>query len=137
MFLGSSHFPNNESILENLLEKLKNVQNSVIATGGGIILRENNQVILKQIGKQVYLKVPKEVLLKRLKNDRSRPLLRGENPEVVLNKMFKVQNSSGLKISISCSLSVSNLRATDWTLPADFEPGNLVHNIGEILKPTK
>ena len=50
---------------------------------------------------------------------------------------FKVQNSSGLNISISCSLSVSNLNATDWTLPADFEPGNLVHNIGDILKPTR
>ena len=50
---------------------------------------------------------------------------------------FKVQNSSGLNISISCSLSVSNLNATDWTLPADFDPGNLVHNIGDILKPTR
>ena len=49
---------------------------------------------------------------------------------------FKVQNSSGLKISISCSPSVNNLSATDCTLPADFEPGSLVHKIGEILKPT-
>ena len=54
-------------------------------------------------------------------------------------KKFKlsVQNSSGLKTSISCSLSVHNLRATDWTLPADLDPGNFVHKIGEILKPTK
>ena len=31
----------------------------------------------------------------------------------VLKITFKVQNSSGLKISISCSLSVSNFKATD------------------------
>ena len=30
-----------------------------------------------------------------------------------------------------------SFNATDWTLPADFEPGNLVHNIGDILKPTR
>ena len=51
--------------------------------------------------------------------------------------MLRVQNSSGLNDSISCYLSVINFRATDWTLPADFEPGNLVQSIGEILKPTK
>ncbi len=50
---------------------------------------------------------------------------------------LSVQNSSGLKTSISCSLSVNNLRATDCTLPADLDPGNFVHRIGDILKPTK
>ena len=58
-----------------LLEKLKNVQNSVIATGGGIVLREQNQAMLQKIGKRVFLKVPQAELLQRLKNDRNRPLL--------------------------------------------------------------
>jgi len=72
-----------------LLKKLMNVQNSVIATGGGIVLREQNQVILQKIGKRVYLKVPQAELLQRLKNDRKRPLLKEKNPESVLNKMFE------------------------------------------------
>ena len=59
------------------------------------------------------------------------------SPLEVLNTTFNVQNSSGLNNSISCSLSVNNLNATDWTLPADFDPGNLVQRIGEMLKPTK
>ena len=43
-----------------------------------------------------------------------------------------------LKVSAgNITLSGINLRATDWTLPADLDPGNLVHRIGEILKPTK
>tara|TARA_B100000686_G_C15952854_1_gene554393 strand:- start:17 stop:529 length:513 start_codon:yes stop_codon:yes gene_type:complete len=72
----------------HLLQKIKNVTKSVIATGGGIILREKNQEILKMIGKQVYLKVPREILLQRLQNDRNRPLLRDNNPEIILKKMF-------------------------------------------------
>ena len=43
----------------------------------------------------------------------------------------------GSKDSIPCSRSVINFNATDWTLPADLEPGSLVHKIGEILNPTK
>jgi shikimate kinase len=71
-----------------LLEKLKNVQNSVIATGGGIVLREQNQAMLQKIGKRVFLKVPQTELLQRLKNDRNRPLLNNKNPETVLKNMF-------------------------------------------------
>ena len=58
-------------------------------------------------------------------------------PFKVLKFTFNDQYSSGLNCSISCSLSVNNLRATDWTLPADFEPGSLVQSIGEILNPTR
>ena len=72
-----------------LLKNFKNVDNTVIATGGGIILREQNREILLGLGKIVYLKVPQEVLLQRLNNDRSRPLFRGKNPEIVLSKMFE------------------------------------------------
>ena len=59
------------------------------------------------------------------------------SPLEVLKLTFRVQNSSGLNCSISCSLSVNSLNATDCTLPADFEPGNFVHRIGEMLNPTK
>ena len=70
-----------------LLEKLKNIDNSVIATGGGIVLREENRKILKGIGKRVYLRVPEEELARRLKNDRNRPLLMN-NPEIVVQGML-------------------------------------------------
>jgi len=72
-----------------VLEKLKNVQNSVISTGGGIILREYNQIILKQIGRQVYLKVPKNELLQRLKKVKKRPLLKNKDANTALEEMFK------------------------------------------------
>ncbi|MDP7047744.1 MAG: shikimate kinase [SAR324 cluster bacterium] len=70
------------------LEKLKSVDNSVIATGGGIILRRQNRGMLQEIGKRVYLKVPQAELLQRLRNGRNRPLLKEKDPETVLNEMF-------------------------------------------------
>ena len=69
-----------------VLEKLKNVQNS---TGGGIILREYNQSVLKQIGRQVYLKVPKKELLQRLNKVKNRPLLKNKDVDIALEEMFK------------------------------------------------
>ena len=75
-----------------VLEKLINVQHSVISTGGGIILREYNQSIIKQIGKQIYLKVSKKELLKRLKKGENRPLLKNKDAEVALEEMFKDRN---------------------------------------------
>ena len=72
-----------------LLQKLKNVENSVIATGGGIVLREQNQRLLQEIGKRVYLNVPQEELQQRLKNDRNRPLLKKKDPETLVQKMMK------------------------------------------------
>ena len=72
-----------------LLQKLKNVENSIIATGGGIVLREQNQRLLQEIGKRVYLNVPQEELQQRLKNDRNRPLLKKKDPETVVQKMMK------------------------------------------------
>ena len=76
-------------IESRLLKNFKNVKNSVIATGGGIVLRNENREIIKNMGKRVYLKVNKDVLLRRLSNDRSRPLLRGKDPEIVLTEMLK------------------------------------------------
>ena len=72
-----------------LLQKLKNVENSVIATGGGIVLREQNQRLLQEIGKRVYLNVPQEELQQRLTKDRNRPLLKKKDPKTVIQKMMK------------------------------------------------
>jgi len=45
--------------------------------------------MLKGIGKRVYLRVPEEELARRLKNDRNRPLLMNNNPDIVVQGMLK------------------------------------------------
>lgn len=53
---------------------------AVIATGGGTLLPECNQHLLKSLGKIVYLDVPQEVLLKRILTKGMPTYLDPDNP---------------------------------------------------------
>ncbi|MDY0341438.1 MAG: 3-dehydroquinate synthase [Coriobacteriia bacterium] len=50
---------------------------AVVATGGGVILREDNRVTMKQLGKVVYLAVTPEEAIARVGDGADRPLLAG------------------------------------------------------------
>ena len=52
----------------------------VVATGGGVVLREENRTCLKRSGFVVYLDVPPAILWERTRRDANRPLLQVENP---------------------------------------------------------
>ena len=54
-------------------------------------------------------------------------------PSSVENSAVILKDFSGLKFSISFSLSAISLKATDWTLPADKPPLTFLHRTGEIL----
>jgi len=54
---------------QNAIESLQEVENAVIATGGGSILSEENIRIFKNKGKIVYLKAAAAELLKRQENN--------------------------------------------------------------------
>lgn len=70
---GEEYFREYET---NLLRELKaNLKNTVLSTGGGMPLREQNAELLKQLGHVIYLKVQADTVLKRLEDDLSRPLL--------------------------------------------------------------
>lgn len=52
----------------------------VLATGGGIVVRPENWIEFKRLGKTVFLDVPTELLAERLdRSNRKRPLLQTEN----------------------------------------------------------
>lgn len=76
---GEAAFRSMEAeMLKRLLEE---AEETVISTGGGLPLREENQRILKELGRVIYLKVRPETVLNRLKGDTTRPLLAGEDPK--------------------------------------------------------
>lgn len=52
----------------------------IISTGGGLPLLRENQELLKKLGTVIYLRIRPETVYERLKNDTTRPLLRGEDP---------------------------------------------------------
>jgi shikimate kinase len=49
-----------------ILKNLNPSKKSVIATGGGSILREENQVLIKKLGKVIFLDTPWEQIQKRI-----------------------------------------------------------------------
>ncbi|PHS72757.1 MAG: shikimate kinase AroK [Cycloclasticus sp.] len=71
------------------LRKLAQLNNVVISTGGGIILKEENRKLMRQTGRIIYLQCSVEQQLSRTKFDKKRPLLQVENPKEKLNELMK------------------------------------------------
>jgi shikimate kinase len=83
---GEQGFRDRES---NALKELLSQTNRVIATGGGSVLREENQQLLKQQGYIVFLDTSVKQQLQRLRRDKKRPLLQTENPRERLEALFE------------------------------------------------
>ena len=69
---GEEGFRRRES---EVLESLCDMNNIVLATGGGVILLEQNREVLKRAGLVVYLSSSVEQLLRRTAKSKTRPLL--------------------------------------------------------------
>ena len=71
------------------LKQLVGKKNIVLATGGGIILSKSNRDLLSENGIVIYLKSNQKDLIKRMKNDKTRPLLKNGNIEEIIKKLCK------------------------------------------------
>jgi len=69
---GEEGFRRRES---EILESLCDMNNIVLATGGGVILLEQNREVLRSAGVVVYLSSSVEQLLRRTAKSKTRPLL--------------------------------------------------------------
>jgi len=65
---------------------------AVIATGGGIIMRGDNRLLLKEYGVAVYLHATVNQQLNRTGKDRSRPLLNKGDPKAVLTDLMTIRD---------------------------------------------
>ncbi len=74
---GEQGFRDRES---KALIDLLSQSDRVIATGGGSVLRQENQRLLKQKGYIVFLDTTVNQQMQRLRRDKKRPLLQTENP---------------------------------------------------------
>jgi shikimate kinase len=72
---------------KDILKELVSKQNIVLATGGGIILSESNRDLLAKNGIVIYLKSIQKDLVLRMKNDKTRPLLKNGNVELIIKKL--------------------------------------------------
>jgi shikimate kinase len=78
---GEDSFRQQESLL---LQELLNQESSVIATGGGIVLKPENRELLKKNPCNIYLRIDFDHLYQRLAADpvNKRPLFLDKNQEV-------------------------------------------------------
>ncbi len=84
---GEEYFRNAET---ELLTKLAGVADGIVlATGGGMPMREENAMLLREIGTVVFLDTKLETILKRLQNDTGRPLADGEDREKKLRPLYE------------------------------------------------
>ena len=76
-----------------MLEQLLHKPPSIIATGGGIIVTELNRELLKNSQAMIiYLKTEVKQQLYRLRKDKKRPLLQGDNRKQRLTEMASIRN---------------------------------------------
>jgi len=86
---GEEGFRQRESAM---VRELSEVGASVLATGGGAVMKEENHEWLKRDAVVVYLKASLEQQIERTRKDRNRPLLQNQNPEAVLRRLFELRD---------------------------------------------
>jgi shikimate kinase len=86
---GEAGFRRRESAV---LAEIARGEDLVVATGGGIVLAEQNRRLLRQRGTVVYLRASVEDLFARTRHDRNRPLLQTEDPRAKLAELFAARD---------------------------------------------
>ncbi len=86
---GEEGFRDRES---SALSELLNEQGLVLATGGGIVMREQNRKLLSTQARVVYLTASVTQLLKRTRRDRKRPLLQVDDPKAKIESLINLRH---------------------------------------------
>jgi 3-dehydroquinate synthase len=83
---GEEGFRQRESAVIHELTQLDDI---VLATGGGAVLRADNREALQKNGVVIYLKSGVHDLWQRTRHDHNRPLLQTANPRAKLQELFE------------------------------------------------
>lgn len=70
------------------LKECLNDNNTVLSTGGGIVLSKENRDLLQDRGTVVYLQTSIRTQVKRTASTNNRPLLQNKDPEETLEKLM-------------------------------------------------
>ena len=83
---GEAGFRRRES---TILGEVAELDNIVIATGGGVVLLPENREVLKKSGTVIYLAIPAEALYQRTLRDTKRPLLQVHDRRAVIERLIR------------------------------------------------
>jgi shikimate kinase len=73
----------------SVIAEITRARDIVLATGGGVVLSDDNRQYLRTRGTVVYLHAPLDTLLERTRHDRGRPLLQNGDREGVLKNLLE------------------------------------------------
>ena len=82
---GEEHFRDLETAA---LESLELRRGCVIATGGGVVVRERNRAILARLGFTVWLTASEDVIFHRVSRNDKRPLLQTADPRATIRALL-------------------------------------------------
>jgi shikimate kinase len=77
---------------EAVIDALTQREDIVLATGGGVVMREANRRHLHERGVVIYLMTPVSIQLERTARDRNRPLLRTPDPRKRLTELMEMRD---------------------------------------------
>ena len=86
---GEPYFREKET--ETVRKLLSEPKGNIIATGGGLPMKEGNAALLKELGTVIYLKAETDTLLKRLSGDTTRPLLQNGELKEKIETMLAIR----------------------------------------------
>lgn len=72
----------------SVLRELATATGIVLATGGGIVLREENRAALRRIGPVIWLDADADALFERVARNRKRPLLHTDDPRATFDALL-------------------------------------------------
>jgi shikimate kinase len=102
---GEAHFRQLETAA---LQSLTQVQQRVIATGGGIVVREENRALLRTLGFVVALAASEEAIFARVSRNKKRPLLQTPNPRETITTLLKTRGPLYAEAA-QCTIDTSHL----------------------------
>ena len=86
---GEPYFREMET--ETIKRLIAEPKGKIIATGGGLPMKEGNAELLKKLGTVIYLKAETDTLMKRLSGDTARPLLKNGDLREKIETMLAIR----------------------------------------------
>jgi shikimate kinase len=88
------------------LRSLPTTEQTIIVTGGGIVLRDENIGILKRLGVIVWLDADEETLFTRASRKQNRPLLQTKDPrkaysQILVSRRSLYENIADIRVDTS------------------------------------
>jgi len=98
---------------EKTIQELCELEEIVLATGGGAILSASNRELLNMAGIVFYLKASLETILNRAKNENTRPLLKTPNKKQAISELL--MKRTPLYESVAHHTIITDRHTVNWT----------------------